>query len=90
MYNKRIQIILVFLMTISLLAGCEENKTSDCTYDNNLTEVADSYISRCRRAKIRSEFPGQYYNLTLDEIKGDRSGDGKKAYKLLNDNRFIK
>jgi len=57
---------------------------------NNLGEIADHFISRCRKGSIRSEFPGEYYNSTLGAIRNDSSARGKKAWKLLNDTRFIK
>lgn len=61
-----------------------------CNYEDNLDERADSYISRCRKGGIRREFPSDYYGKTLREIKRDKSANGKKAYKLLNDGRFKK
>ncbi|GAB4564355.1 MAG: hypothetical protein Tsb0020_14470 [Haliangiales bacterium] len=63
---------------------------ADCNARNNLGEVADKFISRCRKGSIRREFPSQYLSKTLKVIKGDSSADGKKAWKLLNDNRFKK
>lgn len=65
-----------------LMAGCQAN--------SNLSEIADSFISRCRKASIRRKFPTQYLDRTLGEIKSDSSDDGKSAWKLLNDGRFAK
>jgi hypothetical protein len=62
----------------------------DCVANNNLGETADSFISRCRKASIRSEFPGEFLGSTLGEIKKGKSARHKKAWKLLNDNRFKK
>lgn len=61
-----------------------------CRANDNLGEIADHFISRCRRASIRREFPGQYLYSTLGAIKNDSSAAGKTAWKLLNDNRFTK
>lgn len=61
-----------------------------CQARDNLQEVADSFIIRCRKASIRREFPGQLYSNTLGEILRGRSADERKAWKLLNDRRFVK
>jgi len=64
-----------------------------CDYDDNLSDLAQSFIGRCCRGGINSEFPGEYYNVTLGTIKSKAQnsvGQAKKAYKLLNDNRFRK
>lgn len=56
-------------------------------------ETADEYISKNRKGSIRSEFPGEYYGKTLNEIEKDANNGNaaaKKAKKLLNDNRFKK
>lgn len=63
---------------------------ANCQANSNLSEIADGFISRCRKASIRREFPAQYLDRTLGEIKGDSSADGKRAWKLLNDGRFSK
>ena len=68
----------------------EASGDSNCNFNDNLSESADSFISRCRKGGIRREFPSEYNNVTLREIKRDKSDDGKKAYKLLNDRRFRK
>ncbi|QIS09041.1 hypothetical protein [Nocardia arthritidis] len=62
----------------------------NCTAGDNLGDKADSFISRCRKGSIRREFPGQLLQATLGEIKKGTSADYKKAWKLLNDNRFKK
>ncbi len=62
----------------------------NCVANDNLGEVADSFISRCRKASIRSEFPGELLSETLGNIKKGKTARHKKAWKLLNDNRFKK
>ncbi|GAB4205077.1 MAG: hypothetical protein Fur006_60810 [Coleofasciculaceae cyanobacterium] len=62
----------------------------DCVTNNNLYELANNFISRCCKASIRSEFPGEYMNKSLGYIKNDKTAIGKKAWKLLNDSRFRK
>jgi hypothetical protein len=65
-------------------------QAADCVANNNLSETAQSYISRCRKGGINSEFPGEMYSSTLGAIKSGSSAVHKKAWKLLNDNRFVK
>ena len=102
-YNKLIRRLLPALLGISLfvLPACDSSSSLGeggvitqtarrCNYEDNLDESADSFISRCRKGGIRREFPGEYYGKTLREIKRDKSASGKKAYKLLNDDRFKK
>jgi hypothetical protein len=76
---------------------CEEEEgeqglgiAGNCIANDNLTEIADNFISRCRKASIRSEFPGELLPETLGNIKKGKSARHKKAWKLLNDNRFKK
>ena len=97
-----IAVLLAILLPISTVAcdgddlgrggviRTEASTDSNCNYNDNLSESADSFISRCRKGGIRREFPSEYNNVTLRDIKGDKSDDGKKAYKLLNDRRFRK
>lgn len=70
--------------------GVIRQEEVDCKFSNNLSETADSFISRCRKAGIRGEFPGEYYAVTLGKIDRDRSARGKKARKLLTSKRWIK
>lgn len=67
--------------------------------DNYIVNVADGsetardFIARNCRGMILREFPRQCLDMTVDEIIGLKStGDaaGRKAWKLLNDNRFRK
>jgi hypothetical protein len=62
----------------------------NCKTNDNLGEVADSFISRCRKASIRAEFPGELLGETLGNIKRGNAANYKKAWKLLNDGRFKK
>lgn len=61
-----------------------------CAAGDNLNQIADTFISRCRKASIRREFPGSHLTKTVRIIKADSTAIGKKAWKLLNDSRFMK
>lgn len=61
-----------------------------CIANDNLGEIADGFIGRCRQASIRREFPGEMLNETLGNIKRGTTARHKKAWKLLNENRFKK
>lgn len=61
-----------------------------CVANDNLGEIANNFISRCRKGSIRSVFPGQHYGDTLGYLKGCRLSSCNTAWKLLNDNRFKK
>ncbi|MBD2338637.1 hypothetical protein H6G64_16820 [Calothrix sp. FACHB-156] len=61
-----------------------------CEANDNLSLFADTFISVCRKATIRREFPGEFLNSYLEDIKNNKSATGKKAWKLLNDTRFKK
>ena len=71
-------------------ASQEEVQRTSCKFEDNFNETADSFISRCRKAGIRGEFPTEYYPVTLGEIDRDRSRRGRKARKLLTRRRWIK
>lgn len=66
---------------------CEKD---ECIAIKNLSEIADIYISKCRRASVRDEFPTEFLYDTLNVIRAGRSARYKTAWKLLNDNRFKK
>lgn len=70
--------------------AAEYHLMASCQAKSNLSEIADDFIGRCRKGSIRREFPVQYLPRTLGEINGDSSANGKKAWKLLNDGRFLK
>ena len=96
------QLALVFVLAMAtpmLLTACDgsgigsggvTSSDTSCRYNDSLSETADSFISRCRQGRIRREFPTELNNVTLRAIRADKSDDGKKAYKLLNDGRFKK
>jgi hypothetical protein len=65
-------------------------QAADCVASNNLGDIADSFIGRCRKGSIRQEFPGELLNETLSNIKAGSVANYKKAWKLLNDSRFVK
>lgn len=101
--RKLSRLILIFILAVATsvpLVACDgsdigsggviRQEQADCNFSNNLSETADSFISRCRKAGIRNEFPGEYYAVTLGEIDRDRSARGKKARKLLTNKRWIK
>ncbi|MBE9007566.1 hypothetical protein IQ259_21510 [Fortiea sp. LEGE XX443] len=61
-----------------------------CEANDNLSLFADTFISVCRKASIRREFPSEFLKYYLEDIKSNKSAIGKKAWKLLNDGRFKK
>jgi hypothetical protein len=65
-------------------------QAADCVASNNLGDIADSFISRCRKGSIRQAYPGELLNETLGNIKAGSAANYKTAWKLLNDNRFVK
>ena len=71
-------------------AVAEYQLMANCRANDNLSDSANNFIGRCRQGSIRREFPAEHLSRTLGEIKGDSSASGKKAWKLLNDNRFLK
>jgi hypothetical protein len=48
-----------------------------------LGDIADSFISRCRKASIRQEFPGELLNETLGNIKAGNAANYKKAWRIF-------
>ena len=63
---------------------------ADCVAGNNLGETARSFISRCRKGSINREFPSELLDWTLEQIRNCTTAACRKAWKLLNDNRFKK
>ncbi|MFN6571581.1 hypothetical protein [Dendronalium sp. ChiSLP03b] len=74
----------------SLLIISQFRPGDTCEANDNLSLFADTFISVCRKASIRREFPSEFLNSYLEDIKKNKSASGKKAWKLLNDNRFKK
>ncbi len=62
----------------------------NCEANDNLSLFADTFISICRKASIRREFPSELLHSYLEDIKNNKSAIGKKTWKLLNDGRFKK
>jgi hypothetical protein len=63
---------------------------ASCDARENFREVAVSFISRCCKGSIYREFPGELLFTTIAEIQRGSTAAHKKAWKLLNDNRFKK
>lgn len=61
-----------------------------CKVEENLGATAADFIQRCRLGSILREFPSEYLDRTLAQIKVDRTTKGRKAWKLLTDSRFAK
>ncbi|MEW4368202.1 RHS repeat domain-containing protein, partial [Aliikangiella maris] len=51
---------------------------------------ASDWIQKECKASIREEFPSEFLDMTLEQIRNDKSAEGKRAWKLLNENRFKK
>ena len=52
--------------------------------------TAKDWIAQKCKGSINSEFPSELRNNTLQEIKNGTDAASKKAWKLLNSNRFRK
>ncbi|MDF5712212.1 MAG: hypothetical protein PUP90_32185 [Nostoc sp. S4] len=72
------------LFKLSLVIS-EVRPGGSCEANDNLSLFADTFISACRKASIRREFPSEYLNSYLEDIKNDKSAPGKRAWKFLND-----
>ena len=79
-----------FVQRVQSNSVVEVQMADGCDVSQNLDETCRSFIGRCRRGGINSEFPGQFYDVTIRVVKDGSSADHKKAWKLLNDNRFVK
>ncbi|MFI6144690.1 hypothetical protein [Streptomyces sp. NPDC051109] len=71
-------------------AAVQVRPADACVAGENLGEIANNFISRCRRGSIRQAFPGEHYGDTLGYIRGCGLKSCQTAWKLLNDNRFRK
>jgi len=65
-------------------------QAANCNAGSNLNETAQAFIPRCIKGSVKDVFPGEMYSKTLGEIKSGKTAVHKKAWKLLNDNRFKK
>ena len=81
---------ILLILAVSLVVSACGGDSESCRYNNNLKVTANAFISSCRKASIRQVFPKEYLPVNLHLIKQDKSARGKRAYKLLNDNRFKK
>ena len=64
-----------------------------CKTGDNLEIFCVVFISKCRKGKLKAEWPEQFNNYRVREIKDCSqygSAECKKAWKLLNDRRFSK
>lgn len=62
----------------------------DANSPTNQFIMADTFISKCRKASIRSVFPGQHLYTILHLIKYGKTASHRTAWKPLNDSRFRK
>lgn len=75
---------------IAPLETLEQAPPASCNARENLDELAVSFISRCCKASIYREFPAELLFTSLGEIQRGTTAAHRKAWKLLNDNRFKK
>ncbi|MCQ9212310.1 MULTISPECIES: hypothetical protein [unclassified Streptococcus] len=59
-------------------------------FNNEDNMTANDIISNRRKAGVRREFPGEYLDKTLKEIKKEANSGNARAKKLLQDGRFKK
>jgi RHS repeat-associated protein len=81
-----------FLKDLARVAPKELRPTIDRAV-KELTTSADDFISQSCKGSVRREFPSQYLDKTLEEIRqAAKSGDAiaRKADKLLREGRFRK
>ncbi len=64
--------------------------TGYCVANEHLEDICDMFISSCRKASIRTQFPGQFLKVKIRDVRNGTTKHHKKAWKLLNDNRFKK
>ncbi|MEV4124668.1 hypothetical protein [Nocardia sp. NPDC049707] len=74
----------------SQMTSVELVSKGSCAASDSLGDIADAFISKCRKGSIRREFPGELLQSSLGDIKNGGSAVHKKAWKLLNDSRFKK
>jgi hypothetical protein len=81
---------LQFLSPTAAWSSPPELVSQSCNARDNLDDLAVTFISRCCKASIYREFPSELLFKTLGEIQRGSTAAHKKAWKLLNDNRFKK
>lgn len=72
------------------LDGPGSLESESCNARENLDDLAVSFIGRCCKASIYREFPSELLFTKIAEIQRGSTAVHKKAWKLLNDNRFKK
>lgn len=87
---KLLFVPLWLLSQVPLSAGPALATVASCSASENLEETATSFIGRCCKASIRREFPSELLSNKRADIKSGTTATYKKAWKLLNDNRFKK
>jgi hypothetical protein len=51
----------------------------NCNVRDNMGETAESFVGRCCKGSVKSEFPGEYWQKTLNEIDSDCSVGGRRG-----------
>lgn len=74
----------------SPLAGPSIALAQSCNARRNPEETAMSFIGRCCKGTILRVFPTHLLLTKIEDIRRGKTWDYKKAWKLLNDNRFKK
>ena len=54
---------------------------------NSLDDTVEAFISKFRKSSIRSQMPGEFLNMTLEEALNSKN---KTVRKLLINQRFVK
>ncbi len=62
----------------------------DCVPTNNFDETAQTFISRCLKGSVASEFPGEFLNRPIGEFYNGSSAAAHKAKKLLTQQYYRK
>ncbi|WP_437606729.1 hypothetical protein WMF20_38145 [Sorangium sp. So ce834] len=78
------------LTPVAPFAGPPLALAQSCNARRNPQETAMSFIGRCCKGSILRVFPSHLLSTRLEDIRKGKTYDYKKAWKLLNDNRFKK
>ncbi len=89
---------LILVLSFSFIPNLEVLIPPVVVSNDAIGETADVIISKSRKGSIRAEFPGEFYDKTIDEIEniaknskdGEQVRKARKALKLLKDGRFKK